>query len=140
MITLHELSMASKILETVLEVASKHGAKKVLEISIDVGELTLLNPDQLTVAFSVLSNGTIVEGAKLNVNIVKARVRCNRCGEEWEIDVNSKAQRMDHLMVAVHLNRNLGVLPREACPKCRESNFEFIAGNEFVIKRIKIEK
>ncbi|MEM4575962.1 MAG: hydrogenase maturation nickel metallochaperone HypA [Candidatus Nezhaarchaeales archaeon] len=137
---MHELSMASNILEAVLEVASRYGAKKVLEVNIDVGELTLLNPDQLMVAFSVLSKGTIVEGAKLNINTVKAMARCNRCGEEWESNVYSKALYIDHLIVATNLDHNLRAFFKETCPKCGESDFEFIAGNEFLISRIKIEK
>jgi len=47
---LHELSMASGILETVLEVASKNNAKKVLEVVVEgeTGHLVPFEADPVT--------------------------------------------------------------------------------------------
>ena len=138
-IALHELSVATSIFEAVLEVASKHSAKKVLEVNIDVGELTLLNPDQLALAFEVLSKGTVVEGAKININVIKARARCNKCGEEWNLNLSYMTPTMSHVMAMTCPACDLKAFFRGVCPKCGESDFDFISGSELVIKSIRIE-
>jgi len=137
---LHELSMASSIFEAVLEVASKHGAKRVLEVTIEVGELTLLNPEQLSLAFKVLSEGTMVEGAKLEVKVVKARARCNRCNEEWDVGLSDLAPTIDHLTFLTCPACDSKKFFKRVCPKCGGADFDFVAGKELVIKSIKIEK
>lgn len=140
MIALHEFSIASSIFEVVLEVASRHGARKVLEVSIDVGELTLLNPDQLSMAFKVLSEGTVAEGAKLNINIVRARARCNKCGEEWHVNLSDAAPSISHITFLTCSACDARKFFNRTCPKCGETGFNFISGSELVIKSIKIEK
>lgn len=137
---LHELSIASSIFEIVLEVASKHGAKRVLEVSVDVGELTLLNPDQLSMAFKTLSEGTIVEGAKMSVNVIKAKARCNKCGEEWYANLNDVAPAINHLMLMTCPACDARAFLKRGCPKCGGTNFDFITGSEVIVKSIKIEK
>lgn len=137
---MHELSIASSIFEAVLEVASKHGAKRVLEVCIDVGELTLINPDQLSTAFKVLSEGTIIEGAKLSINLVKARARCNKCDEEWYVSLNDMTPAISHLMSMTCPVCDVKAFLRRACPKCGDTDFDFVSGRELVIKSIRIEK
>lgn len=137
---MHELSIASSIFEVVLEVASRHGAKKILEVSIDVGELTLLNPDQLSMAFKTLSEGTVAEGAKLSINVIKAKARCNKCGGEWYVNLSDAAPAIDHLMLMTCPACDAKVFFKRVCPKCGEVSFDFVTGNELIIKSIKIEK
>lgn len=137
---MHELSIATSIFEVVLEVASRHSAEKVLEIDVDVGELTLLNPDQLILALEILSKGTIVEGAKVHVNVVKARARCNRCGEEWDLKLSSMTPTISHLVAMTCPSCDLKAFFKASCPKCGESDFNFVSGNELIIKSIKIKR
>jgi hydrogenase nickel incorporation protein HypA/HybF len=137
---LHELSMASGILETVLEVASKNNAKKVLEVVVEVGELTLLNPDQLSMAFNVLSEGTIVEGAKLKVKVIRARARCNACNEEWDVGLGDLPTVVDHFTFLTCLTSDSKKFLKNVCPKCGGTDFDFVTGKELVVKSIKIEK
>jgi hydrogenase nickel incorporation protein HypA/HybF len=137
---LHELSMASSILEVVLEVALKNNAKRVLEVVVEVGELTLLNPDQLSMAFKVLSEGTIVEGARFEVKVVKARARCNKCSEEWDVSLSDVSPVIDHFTFLACSACDSEKFFKRTCPKCREADFDFVSGRELVIKSIKIEK
>jgi hydrogenase nickel incorporation protein HypA/HybF len=132
--------MASSILEAVLEVASKHGARRVLEVIIEMGELTLLNPSQLSMAFKVLSEGTIVEGARLEVKVVRARARCNSCNEEWDANLSGLSSAIDHLVFMTCSACDSRKFFKCACPKCGGTDFDFVSGNELVIKSVKIEK
>jgi len=137
---LHELSMASSIFEVVLEVALKNNAKRVLEVVVEMGELTLLNPDQLSMAFKVLSEGTIAEGARLEVKVVKAKARCNKCNEEWDVGLSDISPVIDHFGFLTSLACDSKKFFKRACPKCGEADFDFVSGRELVIKSIKIEK
>lgn len=137
---MHELSMASSIFEVVLEVALKNNAKRVLEVVVEMGELTLLNPDQLSMAFKILSEGTIAEGAKFEVKVVKARARCNKCNQEWNVSLSDVSPIIDHFAFLTCPTCDSKKFFKWACPKCGETDFDFVSGKELVIKSIKIEK
>ena len=136
---MHELSVATGIFETVLEVASRHSAKRVLEVQLDIGELTLLNPDQLALAFEVLSKGTIAEGSKITINVIKAKARCNSCGEEWDLNLSKMAPTLSHIVALTCPACDLKAYLGGKCPKCGGSDYEIVQGNELIIKSIKIE-
>ena len=77
---MHEFSMASQIVEKVKEAAEKRGAKRVKEVELQVGELTLLNHDQLRFSYQILAKGTILEGSKLIIHSLEGEVECPECG------------------------------------------------------------
>ena len=81
---MHELSFAQAILDTVLKIAEENNAKKVLAIHVKLGELLLINPEQLEFCFDVVSKGTIAEGAKLKIEFVKPKIVCTSCGKEFD--------------------------------------------------------
>ena len=80
---MHELSFAQALLDTVLNLAKDHNAKKVTAIHVKLGELLLINPEQLKFCFEVVSKGTIVEGAKLIIEFVKPKIVCTSCGKTF---------------------------------------------------------
>ena len=43
---MHELSMANSMVEAILDTAKKNNAIKITEAILEVGELTMLNPEQ----------------------------------------------------------------------------------------------
>ena len=77
---MHEFSISSEIVKSVLEAAEKHHGKKVLSIQMDIGELTLLSIEQVTFWIKELFRGSVAEGAKIKVNMIKTRIRCEACG------------------------------------------------------------
>jgi len=68
---MHEFSMAQQIFSIVMKVAKENNVKKILEINIEVGQLTFLNPDQLKFALKVLSEDTIAQDAKIDPNLIQ---------------------------------------------------------------------
>ena len=50
---MHELSMAQAIVDTVLDAAQKNEAQDVLEVTIEIGQITMLNPEQLKFLLNV---------------------------------------------------------------------------------------
>lgn len=84
---MHELSIAQSIIEIVDEEARKHGASRVKKVKIKIGEFSGVVKEALEFSFDVVKNGTIVEDAQIEIEIVKFRALCGNCGfvlEEME--------------------------------------------------------
>ena len=78
------MGFAQAIVENVLMLAKEKNAKKVSKILVEMGELLLINPEQLEFCFQVASSGTIAEGAELKLEFIKPRIECLICGKQYE--------------------------------------------------------
>ncbi|NMC59284.1 MAG: hydrogenase maturation nickel metallochaperone HypA [Candidatus Methanofastidiosa archaeon] len=119
---MHELSLADGILKTVLQAAQKEGANKIKSIKIEMGEILLVNSEQLTFCFDIISRDTIAEGAELDITFLKPRVVCNKCGKEFDIVSD------DDLPILSMI-----------C-ECGSNDLTILSGREFNIKSMKIEE
>jgi len=115
----------SQLVEKVIEEARKRDAKRVLEIELDVGQLSFLNPEQMRFAYNVLSKGTILENSRLIINIMDAHVRCEVCGFDGKPDYVDDA--------SYHVST-----PLFLCPVCG-SPVEVLEGKGCIIKRVRLE-
>ena len=77
---MHELGIASEILDVALSEAGRHAAKKVTSIRLRVGVLRAVEPENLSFLFGHLSRGTPAEGALLEIVEEPVRVECEACG------------------------------------------------------------
>jgi hydrogenase nickel incorporation protein HypA/HybF len=75
---MHELSIA----ESVVEIAVRHAqGRRVEKVELKVGYLRQVVPSALEFAFELVSQGTSVEGAELELEEVPAAGICRSCGE-----------------------------------------------------------
>ena len=74
-------------------------------------------PDSLTFSFELVSSETVCEGARLELELVPAVLRCGPCAHEWTIDV-----------------------PAFRCPTCGGADVEVLAGNELEVESIEVEE
>ena len=72
------------ILENVLKIADENNARNVKRIRLEVGELLMINPVQLEFCFRAISRNTPAENAVLEINTVKAKILCLKCGKELD--------------------------------------------------------
>lgn len=79
---MHELSIAEQLLELVAETAAEHNLTRVTRIRVVVGALGNVVPQALDFAFEIAGEGTIAEGARLEIEEVPVTVRCNACAAE----------------------------------------------------------
>ena len=112
---MHELSLSGAIVNTV----EKHAAgRPVSVVSLRVGALRQVVPDTLDFYFGFVSKGTVCEGARLELELIPARLRCAACEREWEIE-----------------------LPIFMCPECGPSGqIEVASGDEFEVETIEVEE
>ena len=80
---MHEISVVTYLLETVEEQARQHGANRVLEVNLVIGERASIVDDSLFFYFDMLTPGTLAEGAKLITHRVPSQFSCLACGKTY---------------------------------------------------------
>jgi hydrogenase nickel incorporation protein HypA/HybF len=76
---MHELGIAQEIIAIVVEHA---GAARVTRVVLEIGRHALILPDSIRFCFDLCSEGTVAQGAQLEIREVPARALCRACGEE----------------------------------------------------------
>jgi hydrogenase nickel incorporation protein HypA/HybF len=112
--TMHELSLSSAIVNTVV----KHAAgRPVSVVTMRIGRLRQVVPDTLDFYFAFVARDTVCEGARLELEIVPALLACPVCVRRWEIE-----------------------FPDFRCPSCGQGGVEVVTGNEFEVESIDVEE
>lgn len=113
---MHELGIMTGVMEAVDKTARQAGADKVLKVSLSVGVMTEAIEDALQFAFEALSEGTLSEGAQLEIIMVQPKSKCEECGTVYEHD-------RFHVL----------------CPNCGSFATKLIAGKELQIDSIEVD-
>lgn len=80
---MHELGLAQEIVAQVVEHA--RGAK-VTRVVLEIGKLAAVLPDAVRFCFDLCGEGTIVEGASLEIIETPGLARCRACGGDVALD------------------------------------------------------
>ena len=123
---MHELSIATLIVENVLEEAKRNYAKKVAEVHLVIGKMSFLGPDQIRFSYNILVEDTIMKDSKLIIEEQDGKIECNSCGYKGTIELKDDP--------AYHIP-----VPTLQCPKCKKTA-KIIEGKECTIKSIRILK
>jgi hydrogenase nickel incorporation protein HypA/HybF len=83
---MHELSMAEAIVNTVLDVAEKNNAEEIMEVILEIGQLTMLNPEQLKFLLDVLSEDTLLENSEIIIEDIPVDVETVNL-LDWQIQM-----------------------------------------------------
>jgi hydrogenase nickel incorporation protein HypA/HybF len=76
---MHELAIA----QSVLRIADGHAhGRRVASVQLQVGHLRQVVPSALTFAFELVAEGTALEGAELQIEVVPAAGECRTCGAD----------------------------------------------------------
>jgi hydrogenase nickel incorporation protein HypA/HybF len=110
----HELSLSSAIVNTVVKHA---GERRVTVVELRVGKLRQVIPATLEFYFEFVARGTVCEGARLEQQVIDARLHCRHCDHEWGIEI-----------------------PAFRCPACSGADVEIASGDEFQVEAIQIEE
>lgn len=118
---MHEFSTAVSIIEAIKRAAKDYGATKVTGITIQIGKLSMLNHDQLLFGLEIATKDSIVEGAKITIEPLPIKIRCNRCATKSIVNKEGALYE---------------VLSSLTCPKCKARDIDIIQGRECVVKDI----
>jgi len=119
---MHEFSISDEIVRNVLDAVKENHVKEVLSIQLEIGELALLNVEQVTFWIHELFKGSVAEGAKVKVRTIGARIQCESCGYRGGINLHPP----DSFQHAVPYS----------CPKCHSFEIRIKKGRECYLKRI----
>lgn len=110
---MHELSIAQSIVDILHDQMRIHKLSKVESVWLRVGVLRSVQIESLGFSFDLLTAGSPLEGARLEVEEVPIKGRCMACGQQ------------------VRLNHWL-----DDCPLCRGTRIEVTSGKELDIVAI----
>jgi hydrogenase nickel incorporation protein HypA/HybF len=80
---MHELG----ITRNVVAIASEHArGAKVTRVTLEIGKLAAILPDAVRFCFDLCAQGTVVEGATLDIVEIPGRASCRECGKEVVLD------------------------------------------------------
>jgi len=113
---MHELPVTQSILQIALKHANEAGAKRVEDIHIVMGELSSSVDDSVQFYWDIIAKDTLAEGATLHFRRVPAEMQCQNCSEKFHPD--------DEYL----------------CPKCGGAQVKIVAGEEFYVEAIDVDK
>ena len=114
---MHELSVTQSILEIALDYAVRNQATKIIEIHLQVGEISDFDDEWIQRYFDFVSQGTIAEGAKLGISRVAARMQCEQCSFIFPLDRSTW---------------------NTECPSCQSKKSHLISGREFRVESLEV--
>jgi hydrogenase nickel incorporation protein HypA/HybF len=110
---MHELGITQNIIAIVTENAQ---GKKVQRVLLEIGKLSAIMPDAIKFCFDICAQGTIVEGARLEILEIPGMAKCRECGTNFYVEK-----------------------PFGIC-ECGSIKLDIIAGEELKIKEIEVEE
>ena len=108
---MHETAIVEGLMRILEKQAVEHGVARILSVTVKVGCLRAVEPQQLVGCFEMFAEGTVAEGARLVVDGVPVWARCKACGTEFEVPRF-----------------------RFECPGCGGGDVEVIQGQELYIE------
>ena len=110
---MHELGLCEGVLAAVERRAE---GRRVTRVRVRVGAQHRVVPSAFDQSFTLVAQGTVADGAALDLVVVPVKVRCGDCGHEGEAD--------DALA---------------ACPGCGGLDIETEGGDELILEAIHVE-
>ena len=83
---MHEATLVSGLLRMAEEEARKHGARRIVAVRLELGLLACVEQQTLRGCFDIFAEGTMAEGARLEIQIAPLPCRCSACGEEFLLE------------------------------------------------------
>ena len=113
---MHELSLATDLVNTALKTAMDNKAIKVISVTVEVGELAMVNPEQLEFMYDILIEDNMLKGSKLKMEKIPAVAECPNCGYKGPVEDKYAC----------------------TCPKC-SMTLKITAGRDICLKNMELE-
>lgn len=82
---MHELSIATAILEQLDAEQSKRPGLRFTKVGLRIGELSGIDPDALSFGLEALTKDTAWEPLAVDIEWIERRQRCTACGHEFKV-------------------------------------------------------
>jgi hydrogenase nickel incorporation protein HypA/HybF len=108
---MHELAITQEIVDIA---TTRARDARVSRVVVEIGRLTAVLPGAVQFCFAACTEGTVAEGATLEIVEVPGRGRCTACGAEQVLEQ-----------------------AYAICP-CGSSGFEWLSGEELTVRTIEL--
>jgi hydrogenase nickel incorporation protein HypA/HybF len=122
----HEFGIASGIWQAVMAAAREQGGGRVRAITVELGELNLIEDEQLRFWMTALAERDGSPGVELRIAHLPPRVRCRECGEESAVELAGEVA-------------SWFVSPALSCPRCGSREVEVIGGREIRVVSAEVD-
>jgi len=112
----HELSIASRIVELVGEQVRAAGGGRVAAVTLKIGALSCVHEDALRFSFNLVREETPLADAELRIVTVPVVIWCTACGREV----------------------TLPGIQKFACPECGAPSGDIRAGRELDLESVEL--
>jgi hydrogenase nickel incorporation protein HypA/HybF len=113
---MHELGIATSLLQAAREEALRHSGARLRKIKVRVGEFSGVNPEALSFCFEVLVRESKLGALELEIESCARQQRCPACQLTFAV--------ADYDL---------------ACPECRKAETEFVGGDELELASLEME-
>ncbi|BBY78999.1 hydrogenase nickel incorporation protein HypA [Mycolicibacterium pulveris] len=77
---MHEMAITQSVVDAVCEHAA---GRRVHSVRLEVGALCAVVPDAMQFCFELATEGTVADGARLDLDVQPGSARCRTCGENF---------------------------------------------------------
>jgi hydrogenase nickel incorporation protein HypA/HybF len=112
---MHELSIATSIVDMVLQEIQRKNLPPVQTIAVRIGALSCVDPEALRFGFEAITADTSLAETKLQINEVPVQGKCRACNNEFTVQ--------DFVF---------------ACPRCQSGQIEVTRGEELDIAYLEV--
>lgn len=112
---MHELSIATSIVDSVLQEIARKSLPPVQTIALRIGALSNVDPEALRFGFAATVMDTPLAGAKLEIEFVPVQGKCRACNHEFAV--------RDFVF---------------ACPHCDSGQIDMTRGDELDIAYLEV--
>lgn len=113
---MHEYPITQQIVKIAVESAEQQNARRINRITLVVGQLSGFVGESIQMYFDLVAQGTIAEGARVEIISVKPQLKCSGCGQ-------------------LFYRRPMSF----SCPECGQDGRPTEIGREFYLKDMEIE-
>ncbi len=113
---MHELSIASAILDRAKAASEQNGGARVTKVGLRIGEISGVDADALAFGLEALSKDTPLQGVVFDIEQCKRKQRCTACATEFHPEGFSTS-----------------------CPACHRDASECVAGQELDVTYFELE-
>lgn len=107
----HEIAIMQGVVD---QVRDRLGDRRVSTVQLSIGKLSGVVPDALRFCFELVTSGTTMDGADLQIDEPEGRAQCRSCGIEFGLDA-----------------------PILLC-RCGSANVHIVSGDQLLIRAVRV--
>jgi hydrogenase nickel incorporation protein HypA/HybF len=113
---MHEMSLTEGVLQILQDNAKSNGFERVKTVWLEIGDLSGVEVDAMRFCFDAVMQGTLADGAKLEIINVPGEAWCTPCGKSVRV-----SERFD------------------PCPECGSFQLQVTGGDQMQVKELEVE-